>query len=333
MKIIRLFSHWFYLFKATVWLFAAFFRAANYFKKNALADLELPHPELLTSKEKRRLKHYFYGTTYLSIIFGTLQNHFRTPREKHLFSNLAALAYFFDDLADAFRNHDEAKILWKNNPEDYGHAADDDRKLALHFLSNVYRELPPQDLQPFKNYLLRVFNVETDGRQQQDKFLTFKDLEKITAEKGGCSVLMFRRILGNHLTTAEESAIFQFGYLIQLCDDIFDIWFDENEGIQTLPIHFAKQKNIAAMHLLFEKQVAVVAEKFRASGLPKNQIETSLRVIHFVVSVTRVCLRHYLFLEKNEGTLPLADRKKMVVDMEKWGNRFWSAAFLVGKLV
>ena len=43
--------------------------------------------------------------------------------------------------------------------------------------------------------------------------------------------------------------------------------------------------------------------------------------VHFLVSITRVCLRHYADLQKKRGTLPLDDRAAMVVDMEKWDNR------------
>lgn len=314
--------HFIYLIRASIWLVAAFVRAHFYFKKNAHSDLELPPTARLNSKERRRLQHYFYGTTYLSIIFGTLHGHRRTAREKNLYSNLAALAYFFDDLADEFRRRDDTEIDWKNNPEDYGHLADDERKLSLHFLQNVYRQLPPTDLEQFKTFMHRVFNVEASGRQATDKPLAFNDLEKITTEKGGYSVLLFRRILAHPMSAAEQEAIFQFGFLIQLCDDIFDIWFDEKEGVQTLPIHFSKAVRVADLQQFFERQVAVVNRSFRQSGLPDVQVETSLRVIHFIVAITRVCLRHYFFLEKKLEKLPLADRQQMVVDMERWSNRW-----------
>lgn len=323
------FQHWFYLVRASIWLVAAFVRAHFYFKKNAHSDLELPPTATLNSKEKRRLKHYFYGTTYLSIIFGTLHGHRRTAREKHLFSNLAALAYFFDDLADEFRYRDRSKILWQNNPETYGQHADDERKLSLHFLQNVYRELPPQDLEQFKMFMYQVFNVETGGRQVGSKVLEINDLEKITAEKGGFSVLLFRRILAHPLTATEQEAIFQFGFLIQLCDDIFDIWFDVQEGVSTLPIHFAKAGRVGDLHDFFEKKVVEVQQKFRATGLPRGQVETSLKVIHFIVSITRVCLQQYLKIEKTEGRLPLDDRQRMVVDMERWSNRRRAAINLI----
>jgi hypothetical protein len=48
-----------------------------------------------------------------------------------------------------------------------------------------------------------------------------------------------------------------------------------------------------------------------------------------LVSITRVCLDHYLHLQKKRGTLPLDDRSAMVVDMERWNNRLRAALKLL----
>jgi hypothetical protein len=304
-----------------------------------LQDLALPHPEMMTSKEKRRLKHYFYGTTYLSIIFCSLRGKTRSLREKHLFTNLAALAYFFDDLTDAFRNRDDSGIIWQDNPEQYGRSADE-RGLALHFLHNIYAALPPDDLSAFREYMHHVFNIETAGRQQSDSFfennkLIFNELYSITSEKGGYSVLMFRRVLAHPLSAAEQEALFQFGALIQLCDDIFDVWFDLQEGTVTLATHFAQTKDIDSLQSVFDRQVNAVTAAFRQlSGgeYTSMRVETTLRIIHFIVSITRVCLKHYADLIAEQGALPLHDRKQMVVDMERWKNRIRAAVAVLTPL-
>ena len=322
--------HIYYLIRATTWLILAFVRAAWYFNHRALHDLALPHPESLSSKEKRRLKHYFYGTTYLSIVFCSLRGRTRTRQEKHLFTNLAALAYFFDDLVDTYREQDSSGILWQNNPEKYGKTADE-RGLALHFLNNIYRELPDADLKEFQAFMHRVFNVETAGRQQKDisKTLKSNELKNITAEKGGYSVLLFRRVLRHQLDPAEKEALYQFGYLIQLCDDIFDLWFDRNEGVATLATAMAQHGDLQHLSQLFEQQAITTKKAFRHTHYPRPQIETALRVIHFIVSITSVCLKEYADLQKKHGTLPLDQRHVMVIDMERWRNRIRAALMLL----
>jgi hypothetical protein len=313
---------------ATVWLTLAFSRAAWYFKFRALRDLQLPHPESLTSGEKRRLKHYFYGVTYLSAVFCLLRGRSRTNREKYLFTNLAALAYFFDDLVDESQPGNDGAV-WQDNPEAFG-ASTDARGLALHFLRNVYQTLPPSDVPEFKSYMHRVFNIETAGRQAGAGKVNLPELEAITAEKGGYSVLLFRRVLANPLSETEQEALYQMGYLVQLCDDVFDIWFDLQSGIRTIPGELAHQGKTKALTDFFEKQVSHTYAAFiRYSGFKSAAARGAL---HFLVTVTRVCLQHYAELQKKHGTLPLDDRSAMVVDMERWQNRIRAARWLVFKL-
>jgi hypothetical protein len=321
----RLLQHWFYLFQATIWLVAVFVRAARYFDTKLWRDLALPPSAVLTSKEKRRLQHYFYGTTYLSVIFCSLRQRPRTHREKHLFVNLAALAYFFDDLVDAFRQQDDSGVLWQDNPEAYGAVADE-RGLALHFLDNIRRALPPHDWAQFRTFMHAVFNVETTGRQQQNTGLTLKDLQRITADKGGYSALLFRRVLRHELSAVEQQAIYDFGHLIQLCDDIFDLWFDHQSGTATVATYFtAEQRDLKGLQQVFETQVAATRQSFLATPYPRRQQEVALRVVHYIVALTQVCLHHYADLERRLGQLPLTDRTAMVVDMERWRNRIRAA--------
>lgn len=360
---IRHLRHWYDLCLATFGLTLAFARAARHFRTRALRDLALPYPAALSSREKRRLKHYHYGTTYLGVVFCALRGYPRSRREEYLFTNLAALACFFDDLVDAFRRNDDSGRKWRDNPEEYGRTADS-RGLALHFLHNIYRALPSGDLEQFKTFMHRVFNVETAGRQHPSAMRGAQEslpLEKITAEKGGCSVLLFRRLLANPLSDGEREALFQFGYLIQLCDDIFDLWHDRQAGNHTLATYLAERNDVAKLSQVFENQVVVVREAIRKVArvdptpgpFPDGSVETRPKVassdaphppgagrgvgstqaaIHFLVGITRVCLRHYADLQKKRGTLPLDDRAAMVVDMERWDNRLRAmGALLVDK--
>ncbi len=259
-----------------------------------------------------------------------LRNQPHSGTEKYLFSNLSALACFFDDLVDVFRDGGDSSSHWQDNPEAYGLVADN-RGLALHLLHNIYRDLPEKDLGQFRSYMHRVFNVETAGRQRLGN-LDISILEKITAEKGGCSVLLFRRLLRHDLSKEEENAFFQFGYLIQCCDDIFDLWHDHQAGLATLATYLAERSEIEQLARIFEQQVAITYRAFRQTAYPTAQVETALFSIHFLVCITRVCLRHYLVLERHYGTLPIQNRTAIVVDMENWANRFQAFRYLLHPL-
>ena len=83
----RLLSHWFYLLCAALWLLPAFAKAARYVNRRAISALKLPAGLALSAPEKRRLKHYLYGTTYLSVLFCALRGHTRDAQEEDRFAN------------------------------------------------------------------------------------------------------------------------------------------------------------------------------------------------------------------------------------------------------
>ncbi len=68
---------------------------------------------------------------------------------------------------------------------------------------------------------------------------------------------------------------------------------------------------------------------FRITEYPLVGIETALNAIQYLVSVTRMCLQHYLDLKRKNGTLPLDNRTAIVVDMEIWANRFEAIRYLL----
>ena len=323
-------AHWYYLFRATALLASSFLQAGWYFRFRAAGDLALPPAQQLKAAEIRRWKHYFFGTTYLAVLFGALTGRRRNRQERRLFSNLAALACFFDDLADTFRANDDSGVLWKGNPEQYGRTADPSGR-ALHLLQNIYKNLPPEQLAEFEQFMQRVFEVETAGRQQRGPAPGLPELARLTAEKGGYSVLLFRRTLALPLPAAEREAVYTFGSLIQLCDDIFDLWFDRQTHTVTLATVLTEQQDLHRLHRLFEDQVAATIQAIRQTPYPAARRETALRVVHFLVSITRVCLRHYRRLEKRRGGLPLDERSVMVVDMGLWSNRWRAARALMGR--
>ncbi len=309
-------SHFFYLSRAVFWVSAAFLRANWHLARRAMLQLRLPFPTALTSKDVRRLQHYYYGTTYLSSVFCALRGKPRTAAEKELFTQCSALSFFFDDLVDDFKKHGNGADDWQGRIYAFAESADE-RGLAVHFLHSIYENLPPEHVAEFKVYMHRVFEVQFEGRRQTDHALQTADLQRLTREKGGCSLLMFRRLLAHPLPLAEQRAIMEFGHLMQLADDIFDLWHDHQAGIRTLA---TTAQSADFLKEVFEKQVVATRAAFRKTIHPRRRAETALCIVLGIVSVTRVCLRQYQFWEKKLGSMPVDDRQKMVCDMVKWGN-------------
>lgn len=293
-----------------------------------------------------RLRHYFFGAIFLGAVFGRIRGRALDVAEMKRFANLAALAGYFDDLVEGApvsppkgsrdvaspistkqdSNHYESSLSRLPFPrgegsgvglETYGRIADPSG-LALRLLEQAYADVPANHANVFREHLQRVFHIETENRQRKRPPPGDDEIRRLSAEKGGYSVLLFRCLLADALPAAEHRAIFEFGHFVQLCDDTFDLWHDRQNGTATLATTWAGQGDLNLLETYFEQHAAHVAEAIRQIGIPANRQETAIQTLFFLVAVTRVCLRHYRDLQKKHGTLPLESRRSMVVDMARW---------------
>jgi hypothetical protein len=317
-----------YYVRASIWLLLGFGYAAWFFKYRAQRVLQLPAGTVLERKQQRRLKQYFYGTSYLSFLFSMLRGNTRSKEERFRFIQLSALAYHFDDLADTWQTSRNTGKSYHGTIKDYGRQADQSG-LALHLLNNVEQNLEQAQTQRFEAYMERVFKVETDGRQiRQGTQLDSAVLMELTREKGGCSVLMFRMMQQDHLGPAEEKLWYHFGGLIQLADDIFDVWFDHQEGVTTLACTSVTPEQVVQLKHTFEAEVSTTYATLMACPQGKMDKLTTWYGMHYLIAITRLCLEHYYRLATEFGTLPVHDRHALVVDMEQWSNRIATIKFV-----
>lgn len=291
-------------------LSVAFLRAA-FSRRRAWRSLEIPASGTASAAEKRRFYHYYFGTSYLAVLFSNLLGRNRSPRERRLFVRLAALAAFFDDLSE------HPLSFATDDLEAYGRLADP-RGLAWYFLQNVRRELTLDQTPFFENELKKVFEYETGQTQLTD----IASILWHTGDKGGHSVLLFRALLSPAPTGEEHDFLFAFGRLIQLCDDIFDVWFDaqNRSGKPNIVVYLLEENNPKGLVRVFESQVASVRNLILGSGLKGKR--QAWATVCFLVALTRVALRHYSSLQTRYGEIPLYDRSSMVVDMGRWRNRW-----------
>ncbi|MBK9338243.1 MAG: hypothetical protein IPM98_17505 [Lewinellaceae bacterium] len=307
----RLPAHWFYRALATARLAVLFVRAGQYFRKSGLRDLGLA-PQHHGRLDLNRHRHYFFGAVFLGAVFGRIRGRALDGAEIRRFSILSALACFFDDLTDEAPGH----FLPKADVAEYGRRADPSG-LALVFLKKTREALPVARVAEFEEALHRVFQIEAVGAQKALRPPAPDEVERLTAEKGGYSVLLFRCLLADPIPEAERRALLEFGHFVQLCDDIFDLWHDRQRNTTTA----ATQNDVEQLIALFHHRTVAVANAFRQLHVPGSRPETALHTVFFLVAITRVCLHRYRRLQKKHGTLPLDNRRAMVVDMAQWHTR------------
>ena len=71
--------------------------------------------------------------------------------------------------------------------------------------------------------------------QLSDKLVSRDDLFKVTLAKGGITIMAGIYMMLPDLSKQERKAIYEFGGICQIFEDIYDIYEDLERGIQTLP--------------------------------------------------------------------------------------------------
>ena len=174
------------------------------------------------------------------------------------------------------------------------------------------------------HYLRQVFAAQIKSRKQSKPGLLTKDaLLEVTIEKGAASILFYRSVLINPLTKEEEVALYQLGGLLQLGNDIFDLYKDCQKRIDTL---ITTAKKVQEVREIFLAQMEKSFSLCYKMNYPRRNITQMLRLITMsICSRCIVCLNQLGKKEKETGGnfLPYQyERKDLVCDMQKVGNKW-----------
>jgi hypothetical protein len=173
-----------------------------------------------------------------------------------------------------------------------------------------------------------IYRDQVKSKLQQTGNLSAGQTWEITLSKGGNSLLFYRAAIEPTVSEKERSVLFLLGGLMQLSNDLFDIYKDREAGIKTLPMFY---DDIYELKVFFnEKLKAVYAEAY---SLPFNQ--NSIRHFLSILSISVfsrgfVCLQQLEALQKRSGNvfqLSTYTRKQLICDMDTKKNMLRSAAF------
>ncbi len=286
-------------------------------RKHGLKTLKLPPNMELSAPEKKRIRHYFLLAGFAQSVYCHMRGQKKTPKEQLLWQNFAALTAFFDDLADRFAQENDTKNL--KEIENFGKIADQ-RGIANFLLNNIRNNIQKEKLNEFDQLTQQIFELETEGNQLKTG-LSVQKVTQLTQQKGGWGTLIFRQLLEHDWKEKEREAIFEFGYLVQLCDDITDVWTDVNENVTTLPVVLLQENRIAELKILFENQVQKTEKYFLSLDYKARNLKIAFQMTIFLVNIARLAMLNYEKLIQKHGNIPFQSRKEMVLDMEKFHNR------------
>jgi hypothetical protein len=122
----------------------------------------------------------------------------------------------------------------------------------------------------------------------------------------------------------EQDAIYQVGGLMQLANDLFDVYEDSRHGINTL---ITKSRNIEKLRSIYQRQHKAAIAALRKLAYPETNKMAYIRKLALGLSRCPVCLDQLEKLEATDekGFNPQRHkRRELICDMEKWGNLFRS---------
>ncbi len=140
-----------------------------------------------------------------------------------------------------------------------------------------------------------MFAAQQKSLKQKDNSISISALEKITLAKGGSSFLYYRACLENAPKQTEKDLIYHLGGLMQLGNDIFDVYKDYQDNIHTLA---TKTTDIKDLRRYFQQELDKTFELAEACSYSSKNIRKFLKIISLGIARVFVCLDQFEELQK-----------------------------------
>lgn len=274
------------------------------------------HDGTLGNNDLRKIKQY-YGLAVPAILgeaYAVLRGKPMTCKERKAATFLGATTGLFDDFFEN-RDMEDAYISnLYNLPEVYNGKNDNERLANKCWLLALQHAASGDTL---KYYAGKVHEAQIESRKQVGNRLSPKELQQITDDKGGYSVLFYRSLFDEKMPEYDEKIFYRAGALLQLENDLFDVYKDREDQIQTLATTGIK---IADLRTLYLQQWSALKQDLLQSPYTKRKQGAFLKILAAIVSRGFVCLDMLAKREQeNNGVFDPAafTRKQLICDMEK----------------
>jgi len=293
----------------------------RYLKKDFVKDLQFP---------KELQKDYFYQSNYYNRtqqymhanhFFGELLCMVRGEKmnkvERMRFANLSSCAPIFDDFFEEGSDLNHIQYLLANPLME--NTQIEREKLAVHFLNNVLDSL--RDSKDFLKAADNLFIAQKLSKKQKGQELSSDYLLRISEQKGGFSGLMYSYLLDGEKSKKFIELGYDLGSFGQIMDDIYDLYDDAKEGIQT----FVNQsETISDLRFIIEDKEQNLLRLAEEVAVNQKAYISFKEVLKVFMSIVEMALDQYEKIEMDEQTPPKLcleiERKYWIVDMEKASN-------------
>jgi len=294
----------------------------KFIKKYLVRELKpfrLTSDDSLSKEDFIKITHY-YGLGVPAILGNTfcqLHNKKFEKQERLVMTYLGGISGLLDDLFDDPEKewtHLEEFILAPEKLEPKNNFEAILKHLYLKGLENS------ENSDALKKQAFLVFITEKQSLQQQS-IIAPKKIKELTFLKGGHSFIYYRLCINAPLHNPERKMIYQFGGLMQMGNDIFDVWEDRKEEIHTLA---TIEKDIKLLRKTFNSELELALNYTYACEFKEKQTDQFLKLTLFGLSRVFVCLDQLENLQNTTNGIfePHSySRKQLICDMELSENK------------
>jgi hypothetical protein len=284
--------------------------------KSSLLKYEHANDGSLKEKDFKKIYGY-YGLAVPAILgesFAILHGKSLDDNERMVLTSQGIITGLFDDFIDDSNLTDDYISNLVNHPETVKPSNHNEKLWLKYYLQSLnMAKLSKEN----KDQAIKVMHDQFDSKEQQNWGIEYERLWKITQNKGGNSVLYFRFGLDEKPDRSEIKALFQLGVVMQLENDIFDVYKDLKSNIITIPNSITV---ISDLRSLFKKQIELFIEYSFKMNFESKNVVRFLDMIMPVINRGFVCIDQFEKLEvNNNGVFEPKNytRKQLICDMEK----------------
>ena len=307
-------------------------RQKKFIKENILPQLEAAKgtaDDSMDDKDFKKITGY-YGLAVPAILgeaFCVLRGRKMTKKERLASTCQGVITGLGDDFFDKQHISNEELKALIDNPQKFDGATAYE-KLSLHFLKTTLENVP--DPQLMQDQLSQVYFVQVLSKKQSGTALGYEELKDITVRKGAESVLFYRTVFKNPMDKREEKMLYCLGGLMQLSNDIFDVYEDHQQGISTV---LTTAEHISHVRIYFLALLRMGYEAAYKTKYPLRNIKKFIDIISIsIFSRCLVCLDQLEKNEKRSNNVFAPDkykRKDLICDMDTAVNKWRSVKYHV----
>lgn len=273
----------------------------------------------------------YYGLAVPAILgeaFCALHEKRMTAGERMASTCQGAMTGLFDDFFDEEYLSDDAV---ENLITQQTKTARSNEKLFDIFYKKAIESV--EDKKLLKDTLLNVHEAQVKSKRQAQPNISTAEIKDITLEKGGASLIFYRSAILPEADKAESELLYEMGGVMQMANDIFDIYKDREKGISTSA---TTTRDMADIRRQFQAMLATSYRKAIALPLPLVQVKKFLSIISLAIfSRVFVCLDQLEDLQKLTGGIFNVNeysRKQLICDMDTKKNMLRSAAYHIKEM-